>query len=146
MSKTAFSLLASAAQTATAQGAAIPVSGIRALAVVVDVTASSGSISVFLQSSMDGINWADIPYDLCLQNAPTTVTEGRRMIAGVNTTQSTGNNLGDAGCRNIIDGQVSGARRGFARYTVFGNSVRVAFAISGSGPTHTFSVLGIGEN
>lgn len=146
MSKTAFSILASAAQTATAQGGAISVAGIKALAVVVDVTASSGSLSVFLQSTMDGTNWSDIPFDLCLQNAPTTVTEGRRLIAGVNTTQSTGNNLGDAGCRNIIDGQVSGARRAFARYTIFGNSIRAAFAISGSGPTHTFSVLGIGEN
>lgn len=146
MSKTAVSLLASAAQTATAQGGAVPVSNLKGMAVVVDVTSSSGSLSVFLQTSMDGTNWADIPYDLCLQNAPTTITEGRRMIGGVNTTQSTGNNLGDAGCRNIVDGQTGVARRGFARYTLFGNSVRAAWAISGSGATHTFSVLAVGEN
>lgn len=146
MSKTLFSIQDTGAQTATAQGGAVAVSGVKALAVCVDVTASSGSLSVFLQSTMDGTNWVDIPFDLSLNNAPTTHTEGTRRIAGVNTTQSTGNNRGDGGCRNMVEALSSATIRTFARYTIFGTQVRGAWVISGSGATHTFSIKAVGEN
>jgi hypothetical protein len=146
MAKTTFAIQSSAAQTATGNGGAIAVSGVSALSVVVDVTTASGSLSVFLQSSMDGTNWADIPYDLALTSASTTFTEGTRRIAGVNTTQSTGNNRGDGGCRNIVELNTAAVIRSFARYTIFGNSIRAAWVIANTASGSTFSVLAIGQS
>lgn len=148
MSKTRFEILASAAQTAVAQGSGIAVSGIKNLLVMVDVTVCSASLSVWMQGSSDGgTTWADIPFDWCLENAVTTHTEGRHFWPGVNSTSTTGNNnVAFEGTRNMIDRASSATRRVMAKYTTFGDYVRAAWNVSGSGATSTFSVKGIGEN
>lgn len=133
MSKTRFDILASAAQTATGQGGGISVSGIKNLAIFADITSVSGSLtSLYLQGSSDGnTTW----YDL-LAEASVCLTSGA--TAGTSTTWQ--RNIGPI---NMTTGQVMKA---MAIYKVFGDTVRAAWTISGSGPSITFSVKGIGEN
>jgi len=132
MSKTRFDILASAAQTATGQGGGISVSGIKALAIGIDVTSVSGSLtSVYMQGSSDGgTSWYDL---LC--STFVILTSG----AGGGTTGSFSRNLDT----NMTTGQIA---KIWATYQVFGDDVRAAWTISGSGPSVTFSVKGIGEN
>ena len=133
MSKTRFELLASAAQTATGQGSGISVGGIKNLALCVDITSVSGSMtSLYLQASSDGgTTW----YDL-LSEAYVMFTSGA--VAGTSGTWT----------RNIVSATLTTGQiqRAQAIYKVFGDYIRAAWHISGSGPSCTFSVKGIGEN
>ena len=132
MSKTRFEILASAAQSATGQGGPISVSGIKAMALCVDITSVSGSLtSVYMQESSDGgTTWFDI---LCTSFvAYTTGTGG-------GTTGSYSRNL----IFNMTTGQIA---RIAATYATFGDLVRASWTISGSGPACTFSYKAIGEN
>jgi hypothetical protein len=132
MSKTRLELLASAAQTATAQASGISVSGIKELAIFAEATSVSGSLgALYMQSSSDGgTTWFDMLAEeyTYLTSGATAVTSG---------TYS----------RNIISALTSGSVvKVWARYKTFGDYVRAAWVISGSGPSCTFSVKGIGEN
>lgn len=132
MSSTRLELLAAAAQTATGQGGGISVSGLRELALVVDVTVVSASLTaLYLQSSSDGgTTW----FDLLAESFVTTTSSGTA------TTSSTW-------ARNIISNQTTGAvMKCLAQYKTFGDYVRAAWVIAGSGPSCTFSVKGIGKN
>ena len=133
MSKTRFDILASAAQSATGQGGAISVSGIKNLFLAVDVTSVSGSLTaIYLQSSSDGgTTWFDL---LCATKC--CLTSG----SGTTTTGSTVRNvMSDA----LTTGNI---QKIAATYAIIGDYVRAAWVISGSGPAVTFSVKGIGEN
>lgn len=132
MSKTRFEILQSAAQTATGQGGTIAVSGVKALALVVDVTTVSGSLtSVYLQGSNDGATkWSDLLCDtFCI------FTSG----AGGGTTGSFSRNL----TANLTSGQIM---RIMATYSKFPDNVRAAWTISGSGPSVTMEWKAVGEN
>ncbi len=132
---TPLALLASAAQTATGQGGAIPAAGIRELVVMVDLTAVSGTnprLSLYLQSTRDGgTTWFDLPHDgaIVLSSGATE---------GISEPRGKRNILSDASATLKATAQYEGA---------FGNSIRVAWVISGTGsPTFTFQVDGIGKN
>jgi hypothetical protein len=131
MSKTRFELLASAAQTATAQGGGVSVSGIKSMALCVDVTNVSGSLSsIYLQGSSDGgTTWFDLLCETYVYTTSGTVVTSGTFRRDVVTAITTG----------VV---VKAA----ATYRIFPDYVRVAFVIAGSGPTSTFSVKGIGEN
>jgi hypothetical protein len=132
MSKTRFSILASAAQTASAQGGAVSVSGIKNLWCAVDVTAVSGSLTaVYLQGSSDGgTSW----FDLIAEQY------------GFTTASGTGGTSGTYN-RNIIYNLTTGTvLKAAAVYRALPDNIRAAFVIAGSGPSCTFSVLGVGEN
>jgi hypothetical protein len=132
MSKTRFDILASAAQTATAQGGGISVSGIKAMALCVDVTSVSGSVTVYAQSSSDGgTTWFDL-----LAESVIHLTSG---VAG----GTTGTWLRNVTPANLGTGNIS---KCLATYRAFGDYIRAAWVISGSGASSTFSVKGIGEN
>lgn len=128
MAKTAVELLALAAQSATAQGGAIAVSGITQLAVTASASVVSGTLTVFLQESCDGgKTWTDLPYEYGLVAAPSNHTAGTLSTQG----------------RNILSAIVAVASAG-AHYEKFGNQVRVAWVISGAGATATFQVEAVG--
>lgn len=133
MSKTRFEILASAAQTATGQGGGISVSGIKALLLCVDVTSVSGSLSsVYLQGSSDGgTTWFDLlaATKCCLTSGSGTTTTGSNIRNVMSDALTTGN-----------------VQKIAATYAIFGDLVRAGWTISGSGPSCTFSVKGIGEN
>lgn len=132
MSSTRFELLASAAQTATGQGGGIAVGNLREMALCVDVTAVSGSLSaIYLQSSSDGgTTWFDL-----LAQTMSNLTSG----AASGTTGSA--------VRNLVSSLTTGAViKAFGTYEKFGDLVRAAWVIAGSGPSCTFSVKGIGKN
>lgn len=133
MSSTRLELLASAAQTATGQGGGISVAGIRELALCVDITSVSGSLScIYLQTSSDGgTTWYDI-----LTEAFVHLTTG----TGGGTTGSWARNVGPV---NMTTGQIAKA---YARFAMFGDYIRAAWTISGSGPSCTFSVKAIGKS
>lgn len=132
MSKTRFDILASAAQTATGQGGQISVSGIKALLLAVDITASTGTLtSVYLQSSSDGgTTWFDLLADtFCI------LTSG----SGGGTTGSYSRNL----TANVATGQLMKIA---ATYSKFGDLIRLAWTANGGGPSITMSAKAIGEN
>lgn len=134
MSKTRFDILASAAQTATGQGGGISVSGIKNLALFAEATSVSGSLStIYLQGSSDGgTTWFDMLAETALN-----LTSGT--AAGTSTTW----------VRNILIDVTLGTgniRKVMATYRIFGDYVRAAWHISGSGASSTFYVKGIGEN
>jgi hypothetical protein len=131
MSKTRFEILASAAQTATAQGGGVSVSGIKSMALCVDVTSVSGSLSsIYLQGSSDGgTTWFDLLCETYVYTTSGTVVTSGTFRRDVVTAITTG----------VI---VKAA----ATYRIFPDLVRAAFVIAGSGPTSTFSVKAIGEN
>jgi hypothetical protein len=132
MSKTRFDILASAAQTATGQGGAISVSGIKNLALAVDITCQTGTLTgVYLQGSSDGgTTWFDL-----LATTSCWLTSG----AGVGTTGGPTKVL--AG--NLLTGNVA---KVWANYQIIGDYVRAAWGISGAAPWVTIGVKGIGEN
>lgn len=127
-----FQLIAPAAQTATGQGGGVAVAGITEMLVVVNVTAVSGTtptLSVYLQSSSDGgTTWYDLPHggSLILSS-----------VAQQGAVEPSGN-------RNIISG-ATGTLKAAARYVVFGQYVRAAWAIGGTTPSFTFEVDAIGK-
>lgn len=129
---TRFELLASGAQTATAQGSAISVSGIREMTVYVSCTTSTAPtrLDVYLQTSSDGgTTW----YDLTAQETILTNAAGTD-ITSTSVTK-----------RNILDNQTcASAVKAIAKYTVFGDYVRAAWVISGT--SFTFGVKAIGKN
>lgn len=132
MAKTRFDILASAAQTATGQGGGISVSGVKALFLAVDITSVSGSLtSIYLQGSSDGsTTWFDLLSDtFCI------LTSG----AGGGTTGSFSRNL----TANLTTGQIMKIA---ATYSKFGDYIRAAWTIAGSGPSVTMSFKAIGEN
>jgi len=129
MSATRLELLASGAQTATAQGSGITVANLAELAVMADVTAASGTLTVYLQSSNDGgTTWFDV-----MAESACVLTTG----VGPGTTGTD--------VRNIFAGSVTAAAKGYAKYKTFGDYVRAAWIISGSGATFTFSVKAVGK-
>jgi len=129
MSATRIEILASGAQTATAQGGAIAVGNMKELGVMADVTVASGTLTVYLQSSSDGgTTWFDLPYDLALVTAATAA-------AGTATASN----------RNIHS-SITATAKAMAQYAKFGDLVRGAWVISGSGATFTFSIKAVGKN
>jgi len=131
---TRLTLLASAAQTATGNGAAFNVPNLKELACVVDCTAvSSGTtLDVFLQGSADGgTTFADLPASITLLDANTSGTEGAEDSASATTTT-----------RNIIH-LTTATGRAFASYYAFTDTVRVRWVLSGT--SYTFSVRCVGK-
>jgi hypothetical protein len=131
MSKTRFELLASAAQTATGQGGGVSVSGIKSLVIFADVTVVSASLNaLYLQGSSDGgTSWFDLLAETYVQT-----TSG---ITGTSGTFA----------RNIASSLTTGnIQKIVATYRIFPDYVRAAWNLSGSGPSSTFSVKGVGEN
>lgn len=130
---TRFELLASGAQTATAQGSAISTSGIREMLVFATCTASNTPtrLDVYLQSSSDGgTTWYDLPAEA-------------QMLTGTAGTDITSTNVVR---RNILDNVTTCAstQKAAAKYTVFGDLVRAAWVISGT--SFTISVKAVGKN
>lgn len=131
-SSTRFEILASAAQTATAQGGAISVAGLRELTVYATCTASSSptQLDVYLQSSSDGgVTW----YDLTADVVQTTNTAAAETAAVANQ-------------RDVLQAVTTcaSAVKAFGKYTVFGDQVRAAWVITGT--SFTFSVKAVGKN
>ncbi len=133
---TRFDILASAAQTATAQGGAISVSGIKELTVYLSCTASSGTgetIDVYLQSSSDGgITWFDLPFVL-----------GQRTSATGTENASTTNK------RDFLELAADVACSGektIAKYDIFGDQIRAGWVIAGTTPSYTFGIKAIGKS
>ena len=133
---TQFEILASAAQTATAQSASIYVAGIREMVVFFSCTASSGTgetLDVHLQATSDGgVTWFDLPFELGM------VTDGD----GTET-------AGEINARDFVDLAADVACSGVkavAKYQVFGDYVRAAWFISGTTPSYTFGIKAIGKN
>lgn len=128
-----FQIVASSVQTATGNGAPIPVSGIHELLVMVQCTANSGTptLDLWLQSSSDGgTTWYDLVADWTLQTTNP-----------LNATAKTAT----ATKRDIIDGYSAACGTDSywaARYTVFGQYVRAAWVMSGA-TSYTFSVTGV---
>lgn len=121
-----FNILASAAQTATAQSGGVSVAGVTEMVVAVQCTVVSGTnpqLTVYLQTSRDGgSTWFD-----ALHEGAVILTSG----AGTVTTEPNQT-------RNIVQG-VGATFSATARYRVFGDYVRLAWVISGSAtPTFTF--------
>ena len=135
MSSTRIELLAAAAQTATAQGSGIAVGNLKELALAVEVTNVSGSLTaIYLQASSDGgTTWFDL---LC--DSFCNLTSG----ASSGTTGSYARNV----VSSLTSGAVIKALASYGKSTSFGDYVRAAFVIAGSGPSCTFSVKGIGKN
>lgn len=132
-----FDLLASAAQTASAQGGGIPVAGVTELLVLLSCTASSGTgetLDVYLQTSNDnGATWFDLPFELG------QITDGD----GTETTATT--NKRDF-FELTADVLCTTTGKAVAKYRNFGNQVRVAWFIAGTTPSYTFGVKAIGKN
>lgn len=129
---TAFDILASAAQTATAQGGAIYIGGIKEMVVYATCTASSAptQLDVYLQSSSDnGVTWYDLTSDVVQTTnaaaAETAAVANQRDVLQAVTT-----------CASAV--------KAIGRYTNFGNYVRAAWVITGT--SFTFSVKAIGKN
>lgn len=135
MSSTPLEFQASAAQTATGQGGAIPVANLKEMAVMIDVTNVSGSLSaVYMQASSDGgTTWFDL---LC--DSFSNLTSG----SASGTTGSYARNV----VSSLTTGAVIKALASYGKVTSFGDYVRAAWVIAGSGPTCTFSVKGRGKN
>lgn len=142
MSKTRFEIQASAAQVATGNGGGIPVAGIKAMAVYADVTNASGTLTIFLQSSVDGgTTWFDLMHDGSLALAA-TAAEGTHTHPAI----SSGSGTNTGGGRNIAS-SITATGKFYAKYAAaIGDMVRAAWVISGGSPTFTFSVKAIGEN
>ena len=129
---TRFEVLASATQTATAQGGAISVAGLRELTVYATCTASTTptQLDVYLQSSSDGgVTW----YDLTADVVQTTNTAAAETAAVANQ-------------RDVLQAVTTCATavKAFAKYTVFGDQVRAAWVLTGT--NFTFSVKAVGKN
>lgn len=126
-----FDLLASGAQTATAQGGSTAVTGVKELIVFATCTASNTptALDVYLQSSSDGgITW----YDLTADVVQATNTAAAETAAVANK-------------RDVLDNVTScaSAVKAIGKYTVFGGLVRVAWVITGT--SFTFGVKAIGK-
>jgi len=131
---TRFDLLASAQQSATGNGGAISVSGIKEMVVYVAVTAKSGTtpvLDLWLQGSSDGgTTWFDLTHESSLTDASSSATEG-----AVQTNK-----------RDIVPGLSDALGSFSAKYSIFGDFVRVRWVLSGTGgPTYTFSVKAVGK-
>jgi hypothetical protein len=135
MSSTRQEILASAAQTATAQGSGIAVGNLKELGLAVEVTNVSASLSaVYLQGSSDGgTTWYDL---LC--DSFVNLTSG----ASTGTTGSYARNV----VADLTTGAVQKAFASYGKTTAFGDFVRLAWVIAGSGPSCTFSARIIGKN
>lgn len=127
-----FDLIASATQTATAQGGQVSVTGIKELIVFANCTASSSptQLDLYLQTSSDGgTTWYDLTADVVQQTnaaaAETAATTNKRDVFEAVTT-----------CASPV--------RAIGKYTVFGGLVRVAWVITGT--SFTFGVKAIGKN
>lgn len=113
------SLLQKVTVSATGQGNAKAVAGAKELLVFIDITdeVTTPVLTVYLQSSSDGgSTWYDIPHRgaMILSAAagePAIIAEGKRNIADA---------AGDVG-------------KHVARYTEFGDNVRLAHVFSGAG-------------
>jgi hypothetical protein len=132
MSKTRFDILAAAAQSATGQGGGISVSGIKSMALAIDVTCSTGTLTgIYLQGSSDGgTTWFDM-----LAATSSWLTSG----AGSGTTGSNIKVL----AANLQTGNVA---KIWATYSIMGDYIRAAWGISGAAPSVTIGMKGIGEN
>lgn len=140
MSAIQFDLLASAAQTASGNGSTVDVSGIKELLVFIDAPSFSGTVNpwkVWLESSNDGgTSWFEVLADQVLKNG--TATPGPASEAG------TGNQLP---MRDIVSETAGQAgSRYVAKYSVFGNKVRLRWSLAGTTPSQTFSGKAVGKN
>jgi hypothetical protein len=143
MSSQQYTLLASAAQTASGNGAWIDVDGAKELQVLVDLTAGSGTLSAFslyLESSDDGVASFEILADTVFKNT---------LVSSPTVAEPTAIRTDK---RNIIDGAVETAiivipTRWTATYRVFGKKVRARWIITPtSSPSETFEVTAVGKN
>jgi hypothetical protein len=128
-----FDLLASAAQVASGNGASVDVSGLKEMAVYVDATATSGTVTewdLWLESSNDGgVSWFEIHAD--------SVLKGGEVDPG-----------GASGPQRDVVNESSGqaSQKYIAKYTNFGNKVRARWSLVGTTPSQTFSAKGVGKN
>lgn len=146
MSATQFDIYPSGNVNANGAGGAIPVGNITEilLAVTADnFTGTSPSLTAWLQSSVDGaVTWQDCPYELALTHTQATQhTEGihyHPAAVGNTDTWSRGR------ARNLFEQQTSTVSA-VARYHVFGNFVRLAWAITGTGPQCRLQAKAVGK-
>jgi len=132
-------LLASAGQTATANGAAFSVPSLTQCAVFVDVTTVTGTtptMQVWLQSSSDGATtWFDLPYVARMTDNSGSATEGS---GGAQPS------AGAVGGRNINGTtNITAASKYAATYSIFSDYIRVRWFIGGTTPNFTFSVRAV---
>lgn len=128
MAKQNIVLLASAAQTASANGAAIPVGTLTMAMACVNITAKGGTsptLKVWLQGSDDeGTTWYDLPYDYQMDT-----TAGGTDVTAV------------AGKRNICESSDALGQWAAIFKHLPCKHVRAVWAIGGTGgPTFTFAV------
>lgn len=112
-------LHAKATISASGQGGAKAVAGVKELLVLVDVTdlVTTPTLTVYLQSSSDGgTTWFDVPH------------RGAKLLTAT-AAEPAAEIEGD---RNIVDATTAVAKWA-ARYTEFGDLVRLAFIFSGAG-------------
>lgn len=133
MSATRIELQGSAAQTGSSQGASKPIPTITMAAVLLDITAGSGTITDFtawLQGSDDEEDWFDIVADQVMNS--TAVAAG-----GTVTTND----------RDIVDGKSTTTAEKFMavyKHLPF-KYVRFAWALAGTTPSLTFDAVLIGK-
>ena len=89
-------LVASAAQTATANSSSFTIPTLSMLAVTLDVTAGSGSLLAYLQVSGDNSEWFDFPADLVRRTGDTSTASVASCvyIQGTAAATTSGNYLG----------------------------------------------------
>jgi len=131
-----FEIQPSMAQTASAAGDAIDVSGFSELLVFLHLTAGSGTLSaldIYLESSDDGgATWYEICADTIFQS---TGADGASPAATANA-------------RNLLRSTsiVTADTKVAAKYTVFGQKVRGRWLITPtSSPSETFGIKAVGK-
>jgi hypothetical protein len=132
MQSTPIILLAPGAQTGSANGATMDVSGAEELLVFLHRTTASGTItafSVFVETSDDGgSTWSELCADSLVTTtgaaADVTATKDKRNLVTETTLTSTD-------------------LKALARYSNFGSKVRVRWLLTGTTPSETFGVNAI---
>lgn len=152
MGATKLTILASAAQTASANSAQQQVPTLRELLVTVDVTAVSGTtptMHVWLQASNDnGATWFDLPYEMRLTdaNASGTQATGGQQPPAYLPTSAGAPVENTTGGRNINgSAAIAAVGKWVAIYRTFGDYVRARWIIAGTTPSFTFSVKAVGK-
>lgn len=146
MSASPFTLLDSGTINASGQAGAIPVGNITELALAVTADTFTGTtplLTVWMQSSMDGgLTWQDCPYDLALEHTNTTSnhTESQHFSPDL----SGSGTYGKERARNIFE-QKNSTVSAIAQYSVFGSLVRLAYALSGTGPSCRLQAKAVGK-
>jgi hypothetical protein len=131
---TRLTILASAAQTASANGAAIGVAGLKELCVCVSISAASGAGGFFLrlESSPDGgTTWFPLPADSVFSVSTSNDTGGSGQVSTALPVSLYQN-------ASPAPGTVT------AQYTRFGDTIRARWII-GAATSVTFSVKAVGK-